>query len=475
MILQAIRQSKRFAIPAKGFSCATGLLMAASFGGTANAANGDVDATFGNGGLALGGVLDADYNVSPKPLVLPDGSVVTCNTLLGNAVSGSDFFIQKFRSDGTPDTDFSFDGQVTVDFDGNAGGDSCRAVAVDGTGRLVVAGTTTIAGNTDFAVARLTVDGLLDATLGNGSGKVLVPFDLGGNLDDEVSSLAIQSDGRIVVGGWVTTATNGDDFAVLRLLDDGTRDPAFNQTGRVTVGFNLPGSATKIDQALALQIDPQGRIVLAGFAYNTIGGDFAVARLLPGGQLDANFSADGRMTLAMDLGASKSEAAYTMALQSDGRVVIGGVVDTSPSSTINYDFAIARLLPDGSPDASFGFMGATAIPFDLTANGGDVVLGLAVQGNGSIVAGGFSVGNGGNGRGAIARVLRNGALDGTFGTGGKKTYQFAASTSDNQLFTGIALQGTQIIAAGIIDVADGQFDTLAVRLQNDLIFASGFE
>jgi len=455
-------------------------LVLAALCAAAPAADGELDASFGVNGLRRAGTTDT-YSEIPTAMALqPDGKIIYCGG--EGEFANIDFFVVRFTADGDLDTSFSFDGKTTIDFDGRT--DICHGVAVQADGKIVVAGTTFPFPdpNADFAVARLNADGTLDTTtFGAGTGKSVVGFDLGGTNDDNGNSVALRPDGRIVVGGSATTATDGLDFAVLQLNADGSRDTSFNLTGRATIGFNLAGG-TKNEAANQVAVDSQGRIVLAGLAdAGAPGGtDFAAARLLPNGQPDPDFSADGRVVIAFDLGgaaAGNGDGAYTMLLQRDDRIVLGGFADSSPTSTANQDMAVVRLLPDGSLDSSFGIGGRTTIAFDLEPDGPDLVLAMAEQSNGRLVLGGAAQRPATNIiLAAAVRLLPNGLPDPGFGTLGKKTYDFGLTTVPGQLFGGVAMQNNKIVFTGVLYVTDlGNVDAYAARVLNDLIFAAGFE
>jgi len=395
-----------------------------------------------------------------------------------------DFFVARFTADGDLDVSFSFDGKTTIDFGGNQ--DFCGGIAVQADGKIVVAGTTDPDGdtNSDFAVARLNADGTLDtATFGAGTGKSIVGFDLGLDNADFATGLALKADGKIVVGGYATTETNGYDFAILQLNTDGTRDTSFNLTGRATVGFDLAASTSKDDAATRVAVDSQGRIVIAGSANaGTTSGatDFAVARVLANGQPDPDFSADGRAVIAFDLGGaggSNADGVYSLTLQRDGRIVLGGIADSSTTSDVNQDMAVVRLLPDGTPDASFGIGGRTTIAFDLEQNGQDIALATAQQSNGRLLIAGAAVTPSTGGiLAAIVRLMPDGSPDASFGTVGKKTYDFGQSTPSGQLFDGIDFQGNQVVLVGSLNAVDLQhIDHFAARVSIDLIFADGFD
>ena len=136
-------------------------------------------------------------------------------------------------------------------------------------------------------------------------------------------------------------------------------------------------------------------------------------------------------------------------LQHDGRIVLSGVADSSTTTDLNQDMAVVRLLPDGTPDVTFGIGGRTTIVFDLEPNGQDIALATAQQSNGRLLIAGAAVSPS---TGAIAatlvRLMPNGTPDATFGSVGKRTYDFGQSTPSGQLFSGIAFQGNNVVVIG---------------------------
>jgi uncharacterized delta-60 repeat protein len=443
-----------------------------SFGHGAFAADGDLDPTFGTGGVAHAGATAATLLLPPKPVVQADGKIVFCFELGGTGPSGNDFMIARFNADGSPDTTFDFDGTVVIDFD--ARNDACNAIAVQPNGKIVAIGPSsdTVANNNDFAIARVNVDGTLDSTFGAGTGKTLVSFDLGGNNDDTPGAVTLQPDGKIVVAGWASGAT-GYDMAVVRLLQDGSRDTTFNSTGRATIPFDFAGTGD-VDQSDAVMVDDAGRIIVGGIAETQLSSyGFALARLLPNGTLDNNFNADGRATIDFDLGGTDSDVSYTSMLTRDGKIVMVGATDTSSGPTPSYDVAVARVLPDGSPDPSFGIGGKVVVPFDLVANGTDVAYGVAEDSAGRIVVAGTGIADASsNSRGLAFRLMPTGALDESFGAFGKKIYDFGGTS---ELITGVAVQGNAIIFGGITVNGASDSDAFLARADVDLIFANGFK
>lgn len=465
-------------------SAAKFFAMAAIAWSTSHAADGDLDTSFGVNGIARVGLSDVNGGEGTcKPVVQTDGKILICATRLMNGASGADMLVARFNADGTPDTSFSFDGVTTIDFAGDE--DAAGAIALQADGRIVVVGTTDNGSNADFAAARLTADGTLDTTFGGGTGKTTIAFDLAaGGGADAAGAVALQSDGRIVIAGKAATLT-GTNVAVTRLLPDGTRDSSFNLNGRVNFGFAIPNGSDENDSAAGVAIDDAGRIVLgAAVAYTdaSMQGQnlFGAARLLSNGELDADFDADGRATAVFDPGSGVSGALCTaLVLEQNGRIVITGYANSSTSSTLNYDIAVLRLLPDGSADSSFGFGGKVLVPFDLAANGTDAAFGGVEQRDGRLVIVGTSLGNANVQFATAVRLMPDGSLDESFGSFGKQTYDFALTTPDAQAFSGIAFQGTQLIVNGVAYVPPGgsseYIDAFVARLLIDQIFLDGFD
>jgi uncharacterized delta-60 repeat protein len=228
-------------------------------------------------------------------------------------------------------------GSVDPSFSGSGFGDpnaSALSVAVDSHRRPVAAGYTQGGdGDADFALARFKWNGALDPSFGAG-GKVTTDF---GTDTDYANSVAIDSRGRIVVGG------GGTRFELARYEPDGTLDPSFGSGGKVTTDFGTHGRLNSI------AIRPRGRIVAAGAAANHA---FALARYKPNGRLDRSFSNNGKVTGPLR---DKAGAGF-VGIDSRRRIVAvggGGV----------RSFRLARYKPNGSLDRSFGRHGKVKIDF----------------------------------------------------------------------------------------------------------------
>jgi uncharacterized delta-60 repeat protein len=280
--------------------------------------DGKLDTTFGGGFYgAHSGKFNLSFGTGSPPFeqqefatgvaIQPgDGKIVVVGYSDINTNAGpNDFAIARLLADGT-DLDHTFgplsDGKITINF-GND--DKANAVALRPDGRIVVAGSWT-GGASDFAVAQLTPDGKLDTTFGGGqqganSGKFNFSFGTGSppfEHQEFATGVALQPDGKIVMVGYSDINVNlgPNDFAIGRVLPDGTGlDPTFGTGGKMTVDFGGE------DRANAVAIDPNGRIVVGGFAGASPSGDFAIVRLIgrteDGLRLAAGGSLDGRATV----------------------------------------------------------------------------------------------------------------------------------------------------------------------------------
>jgi uncharacterized delta-60 repeat protein len=279
-----------------------------------------------------------------------------------------DFFVERFLKAGGIDTAFGGgdgDGIVTTDFVG--GTDEPAAVFVQGNGKILVSGQADVGPQLRVALARYTAAGILDTTFGGGDGKVTTHAD---DLADG-RAIAVQPNGKIVVVG--LSGVEGDvDMLVLRYLPGGTLDPTFSGDGKLIIDF---GGNSSSASSVALQ--PDGKIVVGGGAFlsgsNT---NWAFARIMPDGTLDHSFSADGRQTLNFG---TLNDFLVSVVVQPSGRIVGGG--NTLQGST--FEAALARLGPAGGLDHTFGVNGKV---IDALAGHGGAIEGLRTYGRERLVA-----------------------------------------------------------------------------------------
>lgn len=401
---------------------------------------GDVDVSFGNGSGALTGIVvtpvsPTGADAAPAVTIQADGKIVAA----GSSYNGSDydFAVVRYNRDGTLDTSFGTGGMVTTSI--GTGNDLAYGVAIDSAGNIVVAGSSSIdANNSDFAVVRYTTNGQLDTTF-DSDGKVTTSFS---PAMDAAYAIKIQPDGKIVVAGLANagalvelngvTTTNSGDVALARYETDGAPDTSFGNNGQVTTSIG-----PNIDIALALAIDDKLRIIVAGFSNQgaSSGNDSVLARYAPDGALDDQFDNDG-IVITPSPG---NDIAYAIAIQTDGMIVTAGVVNSGS----NTDFALARHRADGQPDTDFGDAGKITIPIG-SAN--DAAFAVAIQPDGKILVAGTAFVNGRGKDFALARRLPDGSADTSFGNGG--TLITPIGPNDDQIYAIALLDGDKIIVAG---------------------------
>ncbi|MDQ3933216.1 MAG: Vps62-related protein [Actinomycetota bacterium] len=399
------------------------VLAAAASAGYANP--GSLDLAFSGDGRAttdFAGEADEASGVG----VQFDGKVVAVGKAAFTSGFSGNFGVLRYRVDGELDETFAGDGRVAVDFEDF---DRAEALALQTDGKIVVVGS---AANSDegyagdFALTRLNHDGDLDTGFGDG-GKRTTDFDG----SDVARAVAIQSDGKIVTAG--VGGAGGEYFALARYTSAGDLDPTFGTDGRVLA--HVPPENG--DTAYALAIQPDGKILAAGYASSTQDRwiDMALLRFNPNGVLDDSFGTEGRVKFDISAG---NDQAHAVAVEPDGDIVVGG--GSAPGGWQNNAFAVARFKPDGSFDTSFSGDGKqTTEMSDIS----DHVHAIEPQTDGKIVA----IGKSGYDF-VLARYTQDGALDKGFGENGDGTVLTDFGTGTNHAYAGAMANDGRIVAAG---------------------------
>ncbi len=364
--------------------------------------------------------------------VQPDGNIVAAGSALG------DFAVARYTTSGALDSAFDGDGMVTTPF-GAAGTAKATGVVIDpSTGDIIVVGYSFTSGLTsfDFNIARYDSNGSLDLGFGGGTGKVTTNF--ASTSTDLALAVALDSSGNILVAG-----TSNGDFALAKYTSAGVLDGLFGVGGKVTTDI---GAATS-DQASAIVVQPDGKIVLGGTSAN----DFALARYNSDGSLDTAGFGGGTGKVTTDMGAGSVDVGTALARQSTGELVLAGTSDN--------DFAVARYDSSGVLDTSLD--GDGKLTTDIGAGTTDVATGVAISSSGKIIVAGTS-----NGDFAVARYATGGALDTSFDTDGKVTTDISGVDSGLALAIGI---DEKIIVAGSANAgADFALARYDVELPNDV-------
>jgi uncharacterized delta-60 repeat protein len=300
--------------------------------------------------------------------VQTDGKIVVggdFTTLNGATVNR----IARLNADGTPDTAFTAAVKNTGNFTGFSS--FVTSVAVQSDGKIVVGGSfTTLNGVTVNRVARLNADGTPDTAFTDAvkSTGTNTGFD-----NNTVFSVTLQTDGKIVVGGSFTTLNGVTVNLIARLNADGTPDTAFTDAVKST--GNNAGFDGAYVKSVAVQTD--GKIVVSGQLFTLNGVTINhIARLDADSTLDTAF--------ITNTGTGFNNVVYSVAVQTDGKMVIGGAFTTLNGATVNH---LVRLDADGTPDTAFTTNTGTGFSGHVES--------VAVQTDGKIVvAGEFTTLNG---------------------------------------------------------------------------------
>jgi uncharacterized delta-60 repeat protein len=349
--------------------------------------DGSLDSSFGNGGTQvvafdLGGSND---DIPTSLAIDSSGRIVVAG--YADAGSGSSYFaVTRLNADGSLDTNFGVNGLSISGYSGGA--DRANAVAIDPQGRIVLAGDFDMgAGKHDIGVVRLNDNGWYDSSFGGG-GRSVAPFTVGSVEDARGNAVTIDRFGRIVVAASVGEGGGHSDFGVVRLTTNGWYDGTFGSGGQSFAAFSPYWYG--FDRPNAIAIDSQDRIVVAG----TVGGyaagsdhEFGVARLTANGYFDTSFGSSGKRLVAFHFGGGVDDGATGVAIDRWGRVVLAGY--TAYGTSGDYDYAVARLTPDGvRMDPDFGIDGKSTAPFDIGGSLSDKGSALALDAQGRIVVAG---------------------------------------------------------------------------------------
>lgn len=379
----------------------------ASFNGTARnevarlSDTGALDLSFNSGELLRSGFVLAMATQSDGRIVV-GGTFITVN---GTARSR----IARLNSDGSLDNTFT-----------TAVSDQVFAVTLQSDGKILIGGRfDQVSGVTRNQIARLNPNGLLDTTfLASGSGA-----------DGDVTAIVVQPDDKILIGGNFSHFNGVTRNRIARLNPDGSLDTTFLAIG---TGAN--------DESSALALQPDGKILVGG-SFTQINGATRnrIARLNSDGTLDTSF-------LSSSSGANDSVQVLT--LQPDGKVLIGGNFTSVNGTPRNH---IARLHPDGAIDTSF-------LSVDSGAN--DIVNSIAVQPDGKIFIGGLFNSVNDALRSKVARLKSDGSLDETF-------INFSSGANGGVDALALQLDG-KIIIGGSFSFVNGLFRSGIARLTTDL-------
>ncbi|MEI6407927.1 MAG: hypothetical protein WCR52_00970 [Bacteroidota bacterium] len=408
---------------------------------------GALDPTFGQNGAAIISTPDS-VHTGASLAIQSDGKILVSGDISNLSLQGNDIVVTRFFADGSVDPSYGYQGQKRIDILGLY--DAPFASATQSDDKLLVAGNSysnDLNQNIAF-VARLNIDGSLDETFGQNG---IITFDLGDD-EDIFYAIKVLADGKILLGGdtYDKNTSTSVDLLLIRLNPDGSPDTNFGNNGIVKKNFYLGFETIR-----SLQIQADGKIIAAGFQFiNPAQRKIQVERFQVNGATDPSFGNNG--VKIIDYGSGSDNTAYSIAVQSDQKIIFCGAKGNANSSML----AVVRLLPGGSFDPDFGVNGQVFT--DL----GGVVEGksLLIQPNGKILVGASYLPNPSSGSGYInlLRYLENGALDDEFGANGIVQSPFYPDYVDCSSLA--LLPNGKILMGATIDL-----NTVVWRFENDLV------
>ena len=323
---------------------------------------GSLDLNFNGTGIVTTDIIQGNTDFSKSIIVQPDGKIIAAG-YTSNA-SSDDFVIARYNPDGSLDNSFGTNGIVVAN---STNQDDCfNSVALTPSGKIVAGGYVYNGSNKNFLVARFMPDGNLDNTFGNNG---IVNTDVS-NFTDEVNSILVQPDGKIVAAGYAEFILN--NFAIARYKTNGDLDNTFSYDGIVTTEVNNWDSRIK---GAALQSDL--KIVVVGYGNSNI----ALARYMPDGLLDNTFNSNG--IVITDIFECDDEKAYDVALKTNGKILIAGSAHIISS---NERFLVAQYTSNGILDNSFGTDGYQIT--DVSPSGNAISRSIAIQEDEKIILAG---------------------------------------------------------------------------------------
>lgn len=382
--------------------------------------NGSLDSTFNPGsGAANFGTEMSNKSVNTT-LIGNNGKIIIGGkfTLYNSTIRNK---ITQLNANGT--LDFSFNA-------GTGANGTVNATVIQNDGKIIIGGEfSTFNGIPRNGIVRLNVDGTVDTSFNVGTGFTGTGIGIQNYLIPNVATISIQNDGKIVVGGNFSTYNDNLRPSIIRLNTDGSRDQTFNPTAIIQ------------GNTLATAIQSDGKILIGGtFNINNSTGNKYIARLNTDGSLDSTF----------DFNNGPNNVVRTISIQNIGKIIIGGSFTTYNGYSRNR---IVRINTDGSVDLTFNYV----------SGANNIIHTTAIQSDKKIIIGGQFTTYNGISINRIARLNIDGTLDGTFNTGfgaNGNVFCIGLQSDEKIIIGGSFIEFNNINRKGIARLnTNGQLDT----------------
>ena len=374
-----------------------------------------LDSTFGVNGKVITAL--GSFGNKGNSVAIQSNEKIVIGGNFQTSFTTSDFALIRYNNNGTLDTSFGIGGQVITPIENRSEGNS---LVIQTDGKIILGGYS----KQYINLVRYNKNGVLDTTFGLG-GKVIT--NIKNYYSEKCKSIAIQSDGKIVLGGYGQHNNNDKSyFLLVRYHNNGILDSTFGTNG-IVIG--------NIGKANTMGIQNDGKILLGGYSNLS----FALERYNSNGSLDSTFGIDGKVITSI----KSSSRGNTLAIQEDRKILLGGFSINNSSSIL--DFTLQRYLSNGSLDNTFGVNGTVITPLGGSSEANSV----AIQNNEKILLAGYTKNSSNVKNFALVRYNSNGTLDNNFGTDGKIVTPIGTSYSiGNSL--GIIRSNGKIVLAGSV-------------------------
>jgi uncharacterized delta-60 repeat protein len=412
---------------------------------------GNLDPTFGNGGKIVTSITpgqDKSYGVA----IQADGKILVAGYST-SSITGKDFTVVRYNSNGSIDNSFGNNGVVTTDL--QAGSiDVANSVAIQTDGKIILAGFCDNGTDKDAAMVRYHVDGTIDNTFGN-NGFVLTDFD--NSQKDEIKVIKIHPlTGNILVGGSSEISTSIGKPVIARFLSNGTLDSSFNSNG-IKLLWIATNDNNRTFSVEDLVVESNGLISCVGWRKQistSISIEYWAARILNNGNMDNSFSTDGVLQYSDGSGSS---SAYGLAVNSNQEMILCGTRQYFG----DYSFRTLKINQNGT-------ISNPSVFYTGYVSGINKAYKIAMDNNGKFVFVGTS-GTNNNNSFTISRVSSNLAVDISFGNSGFTNTTFG--NDYNECFNLAIQSDNKIIAIG----NTGNDFAIARYLGNDTPDLNNFE
>jgi uncharacterized delta-60 repeat protein len=360
---------------------------------------GITDESFGVDGMVVYDGAGGDGYRAGSSIIDSQGRILVCGMKIEAA--DYDLAIWRYNADGALDTSFDTDGVVL--YDGGIFLEGGEAISIDDSGRILVAGASSISGtDQDMAIWRYNADGTLDVSFDT-DGVVL--YD-GGTGNDVGTSIMVDGSGKILVVGDYHNGSD-TDIAIWRYNADGTPDASFDTDGKV-----IYSGGSGDDRGNSITIDTSGKILVTGsIDVSLVNRDMIVLRYNADGTPDTTFGTNGVVLYSVG---GYPHSGNSIMVDSSGRILVAGQVKDASNDYL----AVWRYHSNGAEDTTFDTNGL--VLYD-SGNNDDDGTSLVIDNTGRIIVGG-SLGRGADSDAAVLRYSANGVLDTNFGTNGVFMY-----------------------------------------------------